>query len=59
VDPYKNISKEHERFLKHHNDIKREVNFLSRILKKGSVWMLDVRVKQALALLVTADGTCD
>jgi len=36
VDPYKNISKEYGRFLKH-DDIKREVNFLSGILKKGSV----------------------
>ena len=36
MDPYKNISKEYGRFLKH-DDIKREVNFLSGILKKGSV----------------------
>ena len=36
MDPYKTISKEYEKFLKH-KDTKREVNFLSRILKKGSV----------------------
>jgi|GEM_PF-6885491 len=36
MDPYKIISKEYERFLKGKNT-KREVSFLSRILKKGYV----------------------
>lgn len=37
MDPYKTISKEYEKFLKDKKDTKREVNFLSKILKKGSV----------------------